>query len=224
MLRVGLTGGLGSGKSTVAARLEQLGARVLSADELGRSLMQPGTPVFDAIVSRFGPSVVLPDGQLNRPELARLAFAGGRVEELNAIVHPATIALQQQRAEAIFAANPRAIVVVESALLFETRHGEGWRQRFDAVILVTAPEEAKIARFIARSGSGDPAALAEEARRRLARMIPDAEKAAECDFVVQNDGDLKHLGRQVDELWEKLKDQSLTQRAPRTARRSRRTS
>ena len=151
-LRVGLTGGLGSGKSTVAGMLAKKGAHVLSADEIGRSLMQPGTAVFDAIVQSFGPSVVQHDGVLNRPELARLAFAGGRVEELNAIVHPATIARQGELVDAIFARDADAVVVIESALIFETRHGDGWRDRFDRLVLVTAPESLKIERFVLRSG------------------------------------------------------------------------
>jgi len=94
--------------------------------------------------------------------------------------------------------------VVESALIFETKHGDGWRERFDKMILVTAPEEMKIARFVARSGPGDRAALEAEAKRRLARMIPDEEKAAECDFVIANDGTLEDLQQRVDAVWQAL--------------------
>ncbi|QHN02150.1 dephospho-CoA kinase [Granulicella sp. WH15] len=206
MLRVGLTGGLGSGKSTVAAMLGAHGAHILQADELGRQLMQPGQRVFGEIVSHFGPEVLAADGTLNRAILARLAFTDGRVEELNAIVHPAAIAQQTELAEAIFTRDPAAIVVVESALIFETKYGgpNGWRHRFDKLILVTAPEPLKIARFIARSGPGDPESLAAEARRRLASQITDAEKAPACDFIVHNDGTLEDLQRQVDDLWPKL--------------------
>src|SRR5579871_751349 len=96
MLRVGLTGGLGSGKSTVAARLRELGAHVIEADELGRALMEPGQSVYAEIVRVFGPEVVNADGKLNRARLAELAFRGGRLNELNAIVHPA--AIEEQRA------------------------------------------------------------------------------------------------------------------------------
>ncbi len=96
MLRVGLTGGLGSGKSTVAAMLRELGAQVIEADELGRALMEPGQAVYAEIVRVFGPEVVGPDGRLNRPKLAQLAFEAGRLQELNAIVHPAVIAEQQR--------------------------------------------------------------------------------------------------------------------------------
>ncbi len=207
MPRIGLTGGLGSGKSTVAAMLAGLGAHVFSADEIGRSLMQPGQAVFAALVHHFGAGVVLTDGTLNRPKLARLAFAEGRVEELNAIIHPATIARQDELARPLFAADPDAVVVVESALIFETLHGGNWRQRFDRLLLITAPESLKVQRFVsrsARSGPGDPAILEAEARRRLARMIPDADKAPACDFVIANDGTLDQLQQAVDQVWPQL--------------------
>jgi dephospho-CoA kinase len=199
-----LTGGLGSGKSTVLRMLVELGAHGLSADEIGRELMEPGTAVFAAIVARFGDGVVGADGRLNRPELARIAFGEGRVEELNAIVHPATIARQGELAAAIFARDPKAIVVVESALIFETQYGDGWRERFDRLILVTAPEDAKVARFVERAGGGDRSALEAEARRRLARMIPDAVKAERCDFVIENDGSVEELRAKVRAVWEEL--------------------
>jgi len=195
---------LGSGKSTVLRMLVDLGAHGLSADEIGRELMEPGTDVFAAIVARFGDGVVCADGRLNRPELARIAFGEGRVEELNAIVHPATIARQGELAEAIFARDRDAVVVVESALIFETLYGGGWRERFDRMILVTAPDEVKIARFVARAGGADREMLEAEARRRLARMIPDAVKAPRCDFAISNDGNLDELRRSVGLVWEKL--------------------
>src|SRR5579859_6829206 len=103
MLRVGLTGGLGSGKSTVAAALREMGAQVIEADELGRALMEPGQAVYDQIVRTFGPEVVGSDGRLDRPRLAKLAFEEGCLDELNAIVHPAVIAAQQQWMEGVFA-------------------------------------------------------------------------------------------------------------------------
>ncbi len=204
-MRVGLTGGLGSGKSTVAAMLAALGAHVFSADEIGRQLMQPGEAVFAAIVQQFGPAIVKPGGTLDRPELARLAFGEGRVEELNAIVHPATIVRQDELAARVFAADPAAIVVVESALIFETLHGGDWRHRFDRLVLVAAPEALKVERFVARSGGVDRIALEAEAHRRLARMIPDEEKAAECDFVLVNDGSLAQLRSHVEQVWTSLR-------------------
>ena len=204
-LRVGLTGGLGSGKSTVAGMFGELGAKVLSADEIGRGLMQPGEAIYGAIVERFGPGVVKADGGLDRAALARLAFAEGRVEELNAIVHPATIARQGELAEELFARDPSAVVVVESALIFETTHGGGWRERFDRMVLVTAPEELKVARFVARAGGGDAPGLEAEARRRLAQMISDEKKMGRVDFVVSNAGSLKELRKQAEAVWAALR-------------------
>ena len=163
MLRVGLTGGLGSGKSTVGAMLAEHGAYVISADEIGRELMAPGQSAHAAIAKRFGPGVVREDGTLDPGELARLAFAEGRVEELNAIVHPAVIAREAELTEEIGLRDGAAVVVVESALIFETRFGRetrfgeetgfsgGWRNRFDRMVLVTAPESLKVARFVERA-------------------------------------------------------------------------
>jgi dephospho-CoA kinase len=217
MLRVGLTGGLGSGKSTVAAYLRELGAEVIEADALGRALMEPGQPVYDDIVRVFGPEVVASDGRLDRPTLAKLAFQAGRVDEMNAIVHPAVIAAQQRWMEELFGRNPAAVAVVESALIFEVERdakarGErqgilaDWRRRFDRTIVVTAPDELKIARYAARispDGAGREAAEA-DARIRLAHQIPDAEKAAQADFVLENTGDKASLRAQVETLWQRL--------------------
>ncbi len=218
MLRAGLTGGLGSGKSTAARLFAAYGAHVFQSDTIGRELMEPGQDVYAAIIRHFGKAVVLANGQLDRGALAKIAFADGRVEELNAIVHPAVIARQAELSDAIFARDPQAIVIVESALIFETNHGgspgeEGkrWSSRFDRIILVTAPEERKIARFVARSSAGNVvteerrAQLETEARRRLAQQIPDEQKSALCDYVLTNRGALPELEWQVDQLWPILK-------------------
>ena len=119
MLRVGLTGGLGSGKSTIGGIFAELGAAVIDADEVGRQLMQPGKAVYDQIAAHFGEQVVQPDGSLDRRALAELAFTGGRLEELNRIVHPAVIAAQEEWMRGIFARDPGAVAIVESALVFE---------------------------------------------------------------------------------------------------------
>jgi dephospho-CoA kinase len=209
MLRVGITGGLGSGKSTAAALFQALGAHILSSDDIGRALMQPGESVFAAIVKTFGSSVVLSDGRLDRPVLAKIAFAGGRIDDLNAIVLPAVIARQGERADVIAAREPNAVVIIESALIFETKYGGdgSWRHRFDKLILVTAPEELKVARFVARSSIGrvisseQRSTLEAEAYRRIAQQIPDEQKTALCDYVLTNSGQLKELEWQVDQLW-----------------------
>ena len=184
--------------------MRELGAYVISADEVGRALMEPGTAVYGAIQAAFGNGVLQTDGRLDRGELARLAFAVGRVEELNAIVHPAAIARQEEMVAEIFAADAGAVVVVESALIFETLHGAGWRGRFDRMVLVAASEETKVRRFVERSGGGDVVALEGEARRRLARMIADAVKAGECDFVIRNEGTAAELRVRVEEVWAEL--------------------
>jgi dephospho-CoA kinase len=235
MLRVGLTGGLGSGKSTIAGYLRELGAEVIEADELGRALMEPGQQVYAGIVRVFGPEVVSPDGRLNRARLAALAFQGGRVNELNAIVHPEVIAAQQRWMDQIFARDPAAVAVVESALIFEVvrdarARGESesvlagapsdrssslglladWRRRIDRVIVVTVPDELKIARYAARISPSvaGRAAVEADARLRLAHQIPDAEKAPLADYVLENTGDIAQLRAQVVALWQRLKKES----------------
>jgi dephospho-CoA kinase len=218
VLRVGLTGGLGSGKSTAAARFAALGARVLYADEIGRGLMQPGEEVYAEIVSKFGNSVVSAGGALDRAAVAHIAFGEGRIEELNAIVHPATIARQRALIEEIAASEPDAVVIVESALIFETKYGggDGWHRRFDRLILVRASEAVKIARFVARASGGAAPSderrqeLENEARRRLAQQMDDNWKAAHCDYVLTNDGSVEQLRAQVDALWPVLKDAAKT--------------
>ena len=218
MLRVGLTGGLGSGKTTAARLFAALGAHVLQSDAIGRQLMEPGQAVYDAVVAHFGGFVVSADGTLDRAALARIAFAEGRVEELNSIVHPAVIARQAELSATIFGKDAAAVVMVESALIFETNYGETndsgrerWHSRFDRIILVTAPEEVKIARFVARSApegplsEGQKTELEAEARRRLAQQISDERKSALSDYVLTNGGALTELEWQVDQLWPILK-------------------
>lgn len=161
MLRVGLTGGLGSGKSTVARMLRELGAEVIESDELGRALMEPGNPAYDEIVRAFGQEVVGADGRLNRPRLADLAFKFNRVKELNAIVHPAVIEAQAAWMKQVFVTDSAAVAVVVSALIFEVERDaqEGGastaayadlRKRIDRIVLVTASDDDKIARYVAR--------------------------------------------------------------------------
>jgi dephospho-CoA kinase len=221
MLRVGLTGGLGSGKSTVAAFLRELGAHVIEADSLGRRMMEPGQNVYTQIVQTFGAEVVSTDGRLNRPKLAELAFHGGRLNELNGIVHPAVIGAQQKWMEEVFEQDPAAIAVIESALIFEVvrdalARGEregllaDWRRRIDCVVLVTAPDNVKIARYLARLSPPAPAREAAEtdARLRLAQQIPDAQKAAMSDYIIDNSGDKAALYDQVTGLWQQLKSRN----------------
>jgi dephospho-CoA kinase len=217
VLRVGLTGGLNSGKSTVARTLRSLGAEVIEADSLGRALMEPGQPVYAEILRVFGQGVAGPDGKLNRPRLAELAFKGGRLQELNAIVHPAVIDAQRRWMEEVFQHNRDAIAVVESALIFEVERDarargeqEGvladWRRRFDCIVVVTTPDEIKIARYAERAAREglDRAAAEADARARLALQIPDTEKAARANYGIENTGDTVQLRAQVERLWKQL--------------------
>lgn len=204
MLRVGLTGGLGSGKSTVAGMFAELGAAVISADQLGRQLMQPGEPVYAAIVNTFGKGVVRGDGSLDRKKLAELAFQHQQADALNHIVHPAVVAAEEEWMRGVFAKDPTRVAMVESALIFEVEKwgtAPGWIQRFDKLILVTVPDAVKIARFVARS-SHDGAQM--DAQARLAMQIPDREKAGRCDYVIDNTGSLEATRALVEEIYREL--------------------
>ncbi len=216
MLRVALTGGLGSGKSAVAAVFARLGAEVMSADEVGRAMMQPGQPVYAEIVRVFGPRVVAPDGTLDRRMLGEIAFNQGSLDELNAIVHPAVIAEQQRWMDALARQRPDAVAVYETALLYEASRAAAtadWQHRFDHRILVTAPEPLRIARFLARMGGEHPdaqtrAALEADARRRMAAQMSDDDKAKLSDTIIHNDGSMDDLTRQAEHIYRKLREQA----------------
>lgn len=221
MLRVGLTGGLGSGKTTVAQMLRELGAEVVESDELGRVLVEPGQAAFSEIVRVFGDGVLLPDGRLNRAHLADIAFKGGRVKELNAIIHPAVIEAQRNWMNQVFECDPAAVAVVVSALIFEVERdaresGEAnavfteLRKRIDRVVLILAPDPAKIARYVDRvvAAGGNREAAEADARSRLAHQIPDSEKATRADYLLENTGDIEALYAQVRDLWPRLKKES----------------
>jgi dephospho-CoA kinase len=212
MLRLGLTGDLGSGKSTVARMLAERGAVIFSSDEMARAMMEPGHAVFAEIVERFGPGVVAADGSLDRKKLAALAFrpTQSRVEELNAIVHPAVIEEQARLLAELAEKQPDAIAVVESALIFSTNYAlqGSWRDRFDRIILVEAPEEQKVARFVDRAAAGrtlsagEQDAIEADARRRLAVQRNDVH-ASDC-IVLHNDGDIEQLEALVQAAWDQL--------------------
>lgn len=221
MLRVGLTGGLASGKSTVAALFAARGVHSLSADAIGRELMQPNQPVTAAILHHFrsipdAPALELPNGQLDRAALARYVFTTGRIDELNRIVHPPVIAEQERRMDEIFFRDPHAIVMVESALIFEAARAgtaPGLPQRFNQLVLVTVPNTIKIARYIDRAEKerasqghsllpADRAAIEEDARRRIAAQILDSVKAPLCHHVIDNSGTLAQTETAVDRIFQ----------------------
>lgn len=200
MLRVGLTGGLSCGKSTVARRFAERGAAVIQADAIARELTRPGHAVFDAVIQQFGREILEPDGSLDRAKLADLAFAGGRIAELNGIVHPAVIERQEKWMEAVERNDPRGVAVVEAALILEARVG----RRFDKLVVVTCQPMQKVERFAQRHNISLDAAKAEVARRQAA-MMPDEEKIKSADYVIDNSGAPEETARQVDALYAELK-------------------
>lgn len=214
MLRVGLTGGLGSGKTTVAAIFRELGAQVMEADDVARAMMQPGEAVYCEIVETFGPGVLREDGTLDRGKLAKIAFAGGRLAELNAIVHPPVIAEQRRWMEALGKERPDAVAIYETALLFEASRTAGtrhWQERFDRRILVTAPEPLRIARYVARIAGPHPdeatrRALEAEARERMAAQMTDEEKMRLSDTIIRNDTSFDDVRRQTEAVYQELRE------------------
>jgi len=191
-VNVGLTGGLGSGKSTVAALLGERGAVIIDADVVAREVVRAGTPGFAAIVARFGPGVVGPDGELNRAGLARIVFADSNaLDDLNAIVHPL---VGSRSAELVAAAPPGAVVVHDIPLLAEN----GLADRFDAVVVVEADREIRLARLAERG------LTRAEAEARMTAQANDEQRRAIADEIVRNDGDLDSLARQIDRLWDRL--------------------
>ena len=203
MLKVGLTGGLACGKSTVAQWMQARGAHLLLADDLAHELMSPGRPVYDEVVQKFGREILKSDGSIDRDRLAQLAFGSGRVQELNAIVHPAVVAAQSQWFREIETKDPKAIAVSEAALIFEA----GIQSLFDKIVVVTCPRDQKVARFarkIAPQGGPAEAEARKDAERRIAAQWPDEKKAAVADFVIDNSGAREDTKAQVERLMDKL--------------------
>ncbi len=198
MLRVGLTGGVACGKSTVGAMLARRGAHFLQADSLAHQLYLPGTPVYDAVVRAFGVDVVRSDGLINRAALANKAFPD-RISELNAIVHPAVIEAQNRWLAEREAEDPHGIAVLEAALLIEA----GAAKDFDKIIVVTCSFEQKVEHYAHRAGVSVEAARI-EVERRSAAQFTDEQKAAHANYVIDNSGSLEETERQVEEVWGKL--------------------
>ena len=192
VLKVGLTGGIGSGKSSVARLLAEHGAAIIDADSLAREVVAPGTPGLAEIVAAFGEDVLLPDGSLDRPALGRIVFADPEQRRrLEKITHP-LIGEETNRRMAAFAGH--AVVVHDVPLLAEGRM-EGL---YDCVIVVEAPREVRLARLESR---GLPRA---EAEGRMATQAADEQRRAIATYVLDNSGTLDDLRRQVDEVWDKL--------------------
>jgi dephospho-CoA kinase len=193
VLRVGLTGGIGSGKSEVARLLARQGAYVVDSDALARAAVAPGTPGLAAVVEAFGPGVLRADGSLDRERLAAIVFDDAAARErLNAIVHPLVGAAA---AAAVVTAPPGAVVVHDVPLLVET----GMAPAFDVVVVVDAPDDIRLARLTGRRGM-DRA----DAQRRMAAQATRQERLAVASYVITNDGTLDELADRVGGLWQDL--------------------
>ena len=200
MLRVGLTGGVACGKSTVAKMFADLGANIVDADIIAHELYRPGQEVLQELVQHFGTEILKPDGELDRAKLATLVFDGGRVEELNKIVHPAVIRKQDEWMHSLGEKDRYAVAIVEAALILEA----GVKDHFDRIMVVTCKPAQKVARFAQRTGMNDDAARAEVERRTKAQM-PDEEKARRADFVIDNSGPVEETRHQVQRIYSELK-------------------
>jgi dephospho-CoA kinase len=199
-MNIGLTGGVACGKSTVAKLFAELGAQVIDADHIVHDLYRKGEAVHDELVKRFGKGILDADGEIDRRRLATLAFEGGRVQELNKVVHPAVFVRQKQWLQEVAARQPGAIAMVEAALILEA----GGKARYDKIIVVTCLPEQKIARYAARAGIGESEARAEVERRSKAQWS-DEEKARQADYVIDNSGALELTRRQVERIYTELR-------------------
>jgi dephospho-CoA kinase len=190
VLLIGLTGGIGAGKSTVSAELARRGAVVIDADAITRELQEPGQPVFEAMVAHFGPGIVSADGSLDRAAVAAIVFNDAdALAELNAIVHPAVgEELARRMAEV---ADSDEVVVLDVPLLVESG-----REDLGATIVVDTDPEVAVARLVEHRGFTEA-----DARARLASQASRAERLARADLVITNDGSIEDLGSEVDRCW-----------------------
>lgn len=198
VLRVGLTGGVASGKSTVGGMLAAHGAHFLKADTLAHQLYAPGTDLHREIVRHFGTEILKPDGVIDRAKLANLAFPD-RITELNSIVHPAVITAQTNWMDETEGKDPHGIAVIEAALIIEA----GAARDFDKIIVVTCGFDHKVERYARRAGISLEAARA-EVLRRSAAQLSDEEKCRHAGYIVDNSGSLEETRIQVDKIWDEL--------------------
>lgn len=196
MLRIGLTGGIGSGKSTVARLLAERGAAVVDADRVAREVVEPGSEGLAAVVAEFGESVLLPDGSLDRPALGRLVFTDPASRaRLNALLHPRIAARSAELMTAAQARDPDGVLVHDVALLVEN----DLVPAYDLVVVVDTDPEVAVRRLVERRGLTVP-----DARARIGAQTSRAERLAVADEVLRNDGEERDLERQVEALWQRL--------------------
>jgi dephospho-CoA kinase len=198
MLKVGLTGGIACGKTTVLAIFAELGAHTLRADAVAHRLMAPGQPMYEHIVAAFGEEILALDGTIARPKLAAAAFPS-RIAELNAIVHPEVLAFEDHWMRELAVHYPGGVAICEAALLIEA----GGLTRFDKLIVVTCTLEQKISRFATRAGLTPEDARA-EVQRRMAAQMPEEEKVKLADYVIDNSAERNATERRVREIWQEL--------------------
>ncbi|HWH26094.1 MAG TPA: dephospho-CoA kinase [Pseudolysinimonas sp.] len=197
MTLVGLTGGIASGKSLVAARFAELGAVVVDADAVAREVVEPGQPALAAISERFGPGVLASDGRLDRAALGSLVFADDDARlALNAITHPAVKARSHELFEQAWADDPAAIVVYDVPLLVEGRVRGG---EFDTIVVVEADDEVRVRRMIDERGMSE-----DDARRRIAAQADNATRRSIADFVIDTNGTIAETLARTDEVWAQL--------------------
>jgi len=200
MLRVGLTGGLASGKTFVGHALADLGCYLIEADKLGHDVLAPGGEAHDAVVDEFGDAVLDEEGNIDRRKLSAMVWdQPERLAKLNSLVHPAVWKREEQRMAEIAKTDPQAVVVVEAAILVET----GSYKRFDRLIVVTCTAEQQIERAVKRGPYGKEDALA-----RLSRQLPLAEKIRVADYVIDTSGTKEHTLEQVRAVYAALRSLS----------------
>jgi dephospho-CoA kinase len=196
VLLVGLTGGIGSGKSEVSRRFAALGAVIVDADAIAREVVEPGTPGLAQVVAEFGDGVLTPDGALDRDAVATRVFADDEARKrLNAIVHPLVGTRTMEQIAAAAEADPHAVVINDVPLLVEA----GLAGRFEVVVVVAAQPETQLRRLVEQRGMSEA-----DARARIAAQAPLADKVAIADHVIKNDGDLAELQGQVEQVWAAL--------------------
>ncbi|WP_371496337.1 dephospho-CoA kinase [Kitasatospora sp. NBC_00374] len=195
MLRIGLTGGIGAGKSEVSRQLAELGAVIVDSDLIAREVVAPGTGGLKAVEAEFGPEVLLADGSLDRPALGRIVFGDpARLAALNGIVHPL---VRARSAELEAAAGPDDLVVHDVPLLAEN----GLAPLYDLVVVIDVPDEIRLDRLVRLRGMPE-----EEARSRMAAQADRQARLAVADLVIDNSGPLTDLAPRVREVWQRLKD------------------